>query len=75
MLKINPVGKNQTELHTDSMIIFFSYQTPVACNILGQGAYKTSEKHSVTTTKHVNKWLAGAEAAEKDQSFFDNLIA
>lgn len=75
MLKINPVGKNQTEIKTDSMTIFFSYKTPVACFIEGQGYFKTTEKHSVTTSKHVNKWLDGAEAKIKDQSFFNNLIA
>ena len=75
MLKINSIDKNQTEVKTDAMTIFFSYNTPVACFIPGQGYFKTSKNWSNTTNRHVNKWLDGIEAEQKPQSFFDNLIA
>lgn len=78
MLKINPVGQNQTEIETNNMTIFFSYREPVSCFINGQGFFKTSKFWSKTTTAHVNKWLKnnGAEnVTGKDQSFFDKLIA
>lgn len=80
-MKIKSIAKNQTELHIkknnkylSDIIIFFSYQTPVACHIQGQGFFKTAEKWSVTTSKHISKWLDGATAQVKNQSFFNNLM-
>lgn len=39
--------------------VLISYSTPVACYILGQGYFKTDKKWSVTTSKHINKWVSG----------------
>lgn len=59
-----PVGPNQTELHKSGMVVFFSYETPVAA-MLPSGRYIRSEqKYSRTTTKHVNQWLQGVTSAE-----------
>ena len=74
-MKLKQIGSNQAELTTNGMIVFFSYSTPVAA-MLPSGRYvKTKTKYSVTTTKHVNKWLQGvADSVELvDQSFIDNL--
>lgn len=69
-----------TEVELGRATILFSYETPVACRIEGQGYFRTSKRWSVTTSKHIGKWLVGwgidkSEAAERDQSFFDDLIA
>jgi hypothetical protein len=72
-MKIKAIGTNQTELHTEKFIILFSYNTPVCGNIEGR-FYKTSQKYSRTTSKHVNQWLDGIVAEEKSQEFFDNLV-
>ena len=72
-MKVKIVAPNQTELITDNMIVFFSYNTPVAADILGH-YYRTSKKWSVTTSKHINQWLDGVKAEVRDQDFFDNLI-
>lgn len=78
MTKIQPLGANQTQVEYDSGVILFSYQTPVAAIIHNKGlnptAYRTSQKWSVTTSKHISKWLNGREAEEKERSFFDNLL-
>ena len=37
--------------------IMFSYETPVAGHIENYGFFKTTTKYSVTTTKHINKYL------------------
>jgi hypothetical protein len=72
-MRLKPIGKNQTEVEfSRDFIVFFSYSTPVCACIHGQ-YYRTSEKHSQTTSKHISSWLNGAQAIEKDQSFFDNL--
>lgn len=72
-MTIRPIAPNQTEVHTDDgKIIFYSYSTPVAAFIPGEGYLKTDQKHSVTTSKHVNAW-AGKNAPTRPQSYFDSL--
>lgn len=73
-MKLNTYGENQTELQIRHVAIFFSYNTPVACYIGGMGYFKTSEKHSQTTTKHINKWLVGVMVQEKPQEWFNSLL-
>lgn len=73
MMELNTLGSNQTEvIFNDNTVVFFSYKTPVAAWVNGK-FYRTSKKWSVTTSRHINKWLDDAEAVEKDQEFFDNL--
>lgn len=76
-MKIKAVGKNMVELRINGKRVLFSYETPVACHIPGQGFFKTEEFFSSTTNRHINKWLhwAGVKTAtDKPQSFFENLI-
>ena len=72
-MKINNIGSNMTEVEMKNGSILVSYSTPVAANIEGR-FYKTAKKWSVTTSKHINKWLSGAKAEVKEQEYFDNLI-
>ena len=86
-MKIKSIGKNQTiltfkspeiSIYPKHITVFFSYETPVACYIGEQGYFKTREKFSTTTTKHINKWLESEKAETihvKEQSFFNNLIS
>ena len=75
-MKINNVGSNMTELATNSgAVILFSYSTPVAA-MLPSGQYiRTEKKYSVTTTRHINKWLQGVSADVETRSaeFISNL--
>jgi hypothetical protein len=80
-MKLRKLGNNQTVITMQDgdfgKSILFSYDTPVAALINGR-VYKTSKKWSVTTSRHINQWLSDLEAdkvEEKDQSFFDNLVA
>lgn len=67
-----------TELHLDGgLTVLFSYETPVACrwsNGDTYAQYKTDKKWSVTTSRHINKWLNGDGAQFKPQDYFDNLV-
>lgn len=73
-MKVKSIGSNQTEVHkTDGTIVLFSYETPVACYIPGQGFFRTEQKFSVTTSKHINKWVS-VNTPTKPQAFFDALI-
>ena len=46
-----------TEVETSEARILFSYRTPVAAYIFGRGFVRTDEFFSVTTSRHINKWL------------------
>ncbi len=73
-MKLIPIQSNMTELTLANGIkVLFSYQTPVACQ-LNSGYYKTAKKWSNTTTRHINKWLAGVPATVADQGFFTDVV-
>ena len=57
LMKIKSIGANKTELHLKDLTLLISYETPVSLIRYPGGALKTSEFHSVTTSKHVNMWL------------------
>ena len=72
-MRLNPIQANLTEIIlNDNRVILFSYQTPVACKISDR-VYRTSKRWSNTTTRHINKWLAGIPSELKEQEFFDSL--
>ena len=58
-MTVKSIAANQTELHFHSTgsIVFFSYETPVACFVPGKGIYRTEKKWSATTTRHINKFI------------------
>ena len=73
-MKLRKIGNNETELTlSDGTQVLISYETPVAAYRAGE-TYRTSKKWSATTSKHINKWLDGRTAIERDQSFFDELL-
>ena len=70
---LKSIGNNQTQIdYEDGTSVLFSYSTPVAA-LTDNGYYRTSKKWSVTTTRHINKWLDGVLAKEQPQSYFDGL--
>jgi len=81
-------GPNETLVTQGNINVLYSYSTPVAIGI-DQGclpspskapwvrAYRTEKKHSVTTSKHINKFLRWGgvephEAAELPQEVLDD---
>ena len=56
-MNLTPVFSNGTEVETADARILFSYRTPVAAYIFGRGFVRTEEFFSVTTSRHINKWL------------------
>ena len=74
-MKLNNLGNNMVEVDTEKFTVLVSYSTPVACKSKTDNkAFKTSRKWSVTTSKHVSKWLNGIEAETIEQGFFDSLV-
>lgn len=75
-MKLKPLGANRTELTLpNGDVVFFSYQTPVAASRNGGGFVRTAEHYSVTTSRHINQWLAGRNAATVPQSEMESAVA
>lgn len=74
-MKLKKVGSNMTQLTTSNYIVLFSYDTTVAYEDKGTGmCYKTSQKWSRTTSKHISKWLGGRIASDVSQDVLDGLV-
>ena len=73
-MRAKVIGSNMAEISIADWTILISYETPVAANHRVRGFYRTSEKFSSTTTRHINKWLDGVRAKIVDQDFFDTLL-
>lgn len=56
-MRISPIASNMTEIEIGNKTILFSYKTPVAFHEAGVGYAKTNKHWSVTTSRHINKWL------------------
>ena len=74
-MKLTPIAANQNEVELNNGTqIFFSYKTPVAAYLPEKGYVRTDKFWSVTTSRHINKWLQGVNnVSEIDQSILDNL--
>ena len=73
-MKIKQIASNMTELDLGFAQVFFSYETPVAACLTDGTLVRTATKYSVTTTKHINKWLQGCEALTVPQARIDCLL-
>lgn len=78
-MQLTPIASNMTEVETNDARILFSYKTPVAAYIFGEGFVKTEKYWSVTTSKHINKWFKDGhndlpEFKEIPQSRLDSLV-
>ena len=55
---LTPIASNMTEIDVDDARILFSYRTPVAAFVFGEGFVRTEfNDWSVTTSRHINKWI------------------
>ena len=73
-MNLKQLGSNQTELNLGFAQVFFSYETPVAARLTDGSLVRTAERYSVTTTKHINKWLDGCDALTVPQERIDCLL-
>ena len=62
-MKLQQLGSNKTKLvYGNGTEIFFSYDTPVAGCSKELGYFKTEQKFSRTTTKHINSYIGDRDA-------------
>ena len=73
-MKLKQIGSNMTELDLGLVQVFFSYETPVAARLTDGTLVRTAKRYSVTTTKHINKWLNGCEALTVSQDRISFLL-
>ena len=73
-MQLTPIAPNMTEIETSEARILFSYRTPVAAYVFGRGYVRTETKWSVTTSRHINKWLDGVTAEKVAQTYLDKLV-
>ena len=73
-MQLTPIASNMTEVETSEARILFSYRTPVAAYVFGEGFVRTEKWWSVTTSRHINKWLDGGTPKEVAQTYLDNLV-
>ena len=74
-MQLKTIAANQTQLNLNNGTeIFFSYETPVAAKLPDYEYIRTATKWSVTTSRHINKWLEGVNATEVDQEVLNNLV-
>jgi len=73
-LKLKPIGSNMTELSVGGVRILFSYSTPVA-GFDKDGAFRTEDFFSTTTSRHINKYLGGKDVGRKaSQSWIERKV-
>ena len=74
-MQLKPIGSNMNEIVVKGKSILFSYSTPVA-GWDENGAFRTDEKFSVTTSKHINRYLGGKDVGRVvEQSWIEGLVA
>ena len=73
-MQLTPIASNMTEVETSEARILFSYRTPVAAYVYGDGFVRTQKWWSTTTSRHINKWLDGGTAKEVAQTYLDKLV-
>lgn len=79
MMRVVPVATNHTELISGDLTVFCSYSTPVAYYDQSiDVVYKTTEKFSATTTRHLKKWLEsfyGTSVVDISQENLDSVVS
>ena len=73
-MQLTPIASNMTEVETSEARSLFSYRTPVAAYVFGDGFVRTEKWFSVTTSRHINKWIDGVPTEEVSQTYLDNLV-
>lgn len=83
-MRLKPIGSNKTELvftnEEKEVTFLFSYETPVAGFTTKElpghsgGFFRTNIKYSVTTSKHINRYIDGRNATFIDQQSINSLI-
>ena len=73
-MQLTPIAANQTSVSfNDGTEVFFSYKTPVAAYLPDKGYVRTSRFYSVTTSRHINKYLPTKDVPTVSEEFLVKL--
>lgn len=73
-MQLRPIKSNMTELTVGNTTVLFSYRTPVA-GYDDQGAFRTAQHYSVTTSRHINQYLGGKDVGRTvSQEYINSLV-
>ena len=73
-MQLTPIAANQTSVSfNDGTEVFFSYKTPVAAYLQDKGYVKTDTFYSVTTSRHINKYLPTKDVPTVSEEFLAQL--
>ena len=73
-MQLTPIAANQTSVtFNDGTEVFFSYRTPVAAYLPSKGYVKTEKFYSVTTSRHINKYLPTKDVPTVSEEFLVQL--
>ena len=75
-MRLTTIKNNMSVIETGKWHIMFSYNRPVASWNAVDGYYRTSEKFSKTTSRHITQWI-GKETPSKimPQNWFEGLAS
>lgn len=74
-MELKILGNNQTVVSFSyDFELFYSYETPVAGFRAGLGYFKVDRYYSVTTGKHVNRYLGGISPKVIGEEELRNMI-
>lgn len=72
-MQLKQIASNMTELTVNGVSVLFSYDTPVA-GWDHEGAFRTDEQYSATTSKHINKYLGKGVGRTVAQVYIDTML-
>lgn len=73
MIELKRLSKNETEIIIDDRIILVSYETLVAAFIPSFGYIRSTQTFSITTEKHITKWVGRNKLKYVDQYVLEQL--
>lgn len=74
IMKIKQLGSNQMLMCMSDIEILFSYETPVAGHSDKLGWFRTNKKYSVTTSRHINRYLNGNDVVTISSEEIEKLL-
>lgn len=69
-LSLHNNGPNCSTVGIGNVTVLFSYGVPVAAYVPYEGFYRTTEKYSTTTTRHIKAWMHDRPFCPVDPAFF-----
>ena len=72
-MELKQIAVNMSEVTIDGVSVLFSYETPVA-GWDNEGAFRTDQHYSATTTRHINKYLGKGVGRTVAQEYIDTML-